>query len=160
MEPMLNFISKFTTVVKSHIAEAREIVGKEVVDSTASKSGIVIDKVKVAFGAKFSLLGYNYSKEEQNQIDSISEDVIVCQAADGKHFFLPASEIVAVGESVILVRPTLNLPDANGSLTRRKDEVFRKFFNTKESIKVFLPKVEEARISRKKARRTITHLFH
>lgn len=160
MEPMLNFINKFTTVVKSHIAEAREIVGKEVVDSTASKSGIVIDKVKVAFGAKFSLLGYNYSREEQSQIDSMSEDVIVCQAADGKRFFLPASEIIAVGESVILIRPTLNLPDANGSLTHRKDEVFRKFFSTKEAIKVFLPKVEEPKISRKKAKRTITHLFH
>jgi sporulation protein YlmC with PRC-barrel domain len=160
MEPMLNFINKFTTVVKSHIAEAREIVGKEVVDSTASKSGIVIDKVKVAFGAKFSLLGYNYSKEEISQIDSISEDVIVCQSADGKRFFLPASEIVAVGESVLLVRPTLNLPDINGSLNRRKEEVFRKFFHTKESIKVFLPKVEEPRTPRKKAKRSITHLFH
>ena len=56
----VNFINKFTTVVKSHIAEAKEIVGKEVVDSNASKTGLVIDKVKVAFGAKFSLMGYNY----------------------------------------------------------------------------------------------------
>jgi sporulation protein YlmC with PRC-barrel domain len=160
MEPMLNFINKFTAVVKSHIAEAREIVGKEVVDSTASKSGIVIDKVKVAFGAKFSLLGYDYSREEMSQIDSINEDVVVCQSADGKRFFLPASEIVAIGESVLLVRPTLNLPDINGSLNRRKEEVFRRFFNTRESIKVFLPKVEEPRPSRKKAKRSITHLFH
>ena len=54
MEPMLNFINKFTTVVKSHIAEAKEIVGKEVVDSNASKTGLVIDKIKVAFGVKLA----------------------------------------------------------------------------------------------------------
>ena len=159
MEPMLNFINKFTTVVKSHIAEAKEIVGKEVVDSNASKTGLVIDKVKVAFGAKFSLLGYNYSKDEIQQIEAINEDVVVCQGATGNRFFLPASEVHAIGESVVLVKRSLNLPDVNGGLGRRRDEVFRKFFSTKEAIKEVLPKVEESKTKRK-VKRTITHLFH
>jgi len=159
MEPMLNFINKFTAVVKSHISEAKEIVGKEVVDSNASKTGLVIDKIKVAFGAKFSLLGYNYSKDEIQQIESINEDVIVCQGATGNRFFLPASEVNAVGESVVLVKRSMNLPDANGSLGKRRDEVFKKFFSTKEAIKEVLPRVEESKAKRK-AKRTITHLFH
>jgi len=159
MEPMLNFINKFTAVVKSHIAEAKEIVGKEVVDSNASKTGLVIDKIKVAFGAKFSLLGYNYSKEEIQQIEAINEDVIVCQGSSGDRFFLPASEVNAVGESVVLVKRSLNMPDVNGGLGRRRDEVFRKFFATKEAIKEVLPRVEESKTKRK-VQRTITHLFH
>ena len=158
MEPMLNFISKFTTVVKSHIAETKEIVGKEVVDSNASKTGLVIDKVKVAFGAKFSLMGYNYTKSEIQQVEAINDDVIVCQGASGNRFFLPASEVNAVGESVVLVKRIMNMPDVNGGMGRRRDEVFRKFFVTKEAIKEVLPNVEESKTKRK-VRRTITHLF-
>ena len=155
----MNFINKFTTVVKSHINEAKEIVGKEVVDSNASKTGLVIDKVKVAFGAKFSLMGYNYTKDEIAQIEAINDDVVVCQGASGDRFFLPASEVHAVGESVVLVNKTMNLPEINGALGRRREEVFRKFFTTKEAIKQILPKVEETRAKRKQ-NRTITHLFH
>jgi len=158
MEPMLNFISKFTNVVKSHIEETKEIIGKEVVDSSARKTGICVDKIKVAFGAKFSMLGHQYSQEETKQIESINEDVVVCQGSKNR-FFVPVSEILAVGESVLLVRPDLGLPEVNGMLNRRKDETYRKFFNTNESIKVFLPKVEGPRpVQRKK--KSITHLFH
>jgi len=153
MEPMLNFINKFTTAVRSHIAEAKEIVGKEVVDSNASKTGIVIDKIKVAFGAKFSLLGYNYTKEEIRQIEAINDDVIACQGVSGNRFFIPASEIRAVGESVLLVSRSLNMPDVNGGLGRRRDEIFRKFYSTKEAIKEVLPNVEESKTKRK-VRRT------
>src|SRR3989338_5930462 len=159
MEPMLNFINKFTTVVKSHIAEAKELVGKEVVDSNASKTGLVIDKIKVAFGAKFSLLGFNYTREEIRQIDAINDDVIAVQGASGKRFLLPASEVHAVGESVLLVNRSLNMPDVNGSMSKRRDEVYRKFYSIKEAIKEVLPNVEESKV-KKKVRRTITHLFH
>jgi sporulation protein YlmC with PRC-barrel domain len=159
MEPLLNFINKFTTVVKSHISEAKAVVGKEVVDSNASKTGVVIDKVKIAFGAKFSLLGHNYTKSEIQQIEAINDDVIVCQGISGNRFFLPASEVNAVGESVVLVKRVLNMPEINGGLGRRRDEVFRKFFATKEAIKEVLPNVEESKTKRK-VQRTITHLFH
>jgi sporulation protein YlmC with PRC-barrel domain len=159
MEPMLNFISKFTNVVKNHIEETKEIIGKEVVDSSAKKTGICVDKIKVAFGAKFSLLGHQYSQEEMKQIEAINEDVLVCQGARNR-FFVPISEVLAVGESVLLIRPDLGLTEVDGSLNRRKEEVFRKFFNTKESIKQFLPKVEGPRPSIHKKKRSLTHLFH
>jgi sporulation protein YlmC with PRC-barrel domain len=159
MEPMLSFIAKFTNVVKSHIEETKEIIGKEVVDSSARKTGVCIDKIKVAFGAKFSLLGHQYSQEETKQIDGINEDVLVCQGTKNR-FFVPVSEVLAVGESVLLVRPDLGLQEVDGSLNRRKDEIFRKFFNTKESIKEFLPKVEGPRPQIHKKKRSITHLFH
>jgi sporulation protein YlmC with PRC-barrel domain len=158
MEPMLNFISKFTNVVKSHIEETKEIIGKEVVDSSARKTGICVDKIKVAFGAKFSMLGHQYSAEEMKQIETINEDVLVCQGSRNR-FFVPVSEVLAIGETVLLVKPDLGLPEVDGSLNRRKDEVYRRFFNTKESIKEFLPKVETPRAVHKK-KRSITHLFH
>jgi len=158
MEPMLNFISKFTNVVKNHLEETKEIIGKEIVDSTASKIGLVVDKIKIAFGAKFSLMGYQYSSEEQKQIESYSEDVLVCEGPRGRTF-IPNSEVLAVGESVVLVKPNLGLPDINGSLTKRKEDVYRKFFNTKASIKEILPKVEAPK-TRKQKKRSITHLFH
>jgi len=158
MEPMLNFISKFTSVVKNHIEETRDIIGKEVVDSTAKRAGICVDKIKIAFGAKFSMLGHQYSQEEMRQIESINEDVLVCQGPKGR-FFVPVSEILAVGESVLLIKPDLGLPEFDGSVSRKKEEIYRRFFSTKESIKDFLPKVESPRITKRK-KRSLTHLFH
>jgi sporulation protein YlmC with PRC-barrel domain len=159
MEPMLNFISKFTNVVRSHIEETKEIIGKEVVDANANRAGICIDKIKIAFGAKFSMLGYQYSPEELKQIESINEDVLVCQGINNKKFFIPASEVLAVGQSVLLTKLNLNLPDTNGGLSRRKEEVFKKFFRTKESIKQFLPKVEEPKPTKKK-KKPLAYFFH
>ena len=154
----MSFVTKFTDMAKKHVDETKEIIGKEVVDSTANKVGICTDKVKTAFGAKFSLLGYNYSPEELKQIEAINEDVIICQGENGR-FFIPNSEIVAIGESVLLVRPTLGLPELNDNAAKKREEVFRKFFNAKESIKKYLPKVESPK-SKGKRSRSIIHLFH
>ena len=158
MESMLNFITKFTNVVKNHIEETKEIVGKDLVDSGANRSGICVDKIKIAYGARFSLLGHRYSKEEERMIDSFSEDVLVFKGGNAKHFFVPVSEINAIGQSVILVRPSLNMPEISTS-EGRKLEAYRKFFTTKESIKKVLPKVENG-IKRKSVKRKLTSLFH
>lgn len=158
MEPMLSFISKFTNVVRSHIEETKEIIGKEVVDSSANKIGICIDKIKVAFGAKFSMLGYQYSQDELRQIEAINEDVLVCQGVKSKAF-IPASEVLAIGQSVLLTKLNLNLPDTNGGMSKRKEEVYKKFFSTKESIKEFLPKVEGPKAARKK-KKPLAYFFH
>lgn len=159
MESMQHFISKFTNVVKDHLEDVKESLGKEVVDASASKTGIVIDRIKVAFGAKFSLLQQSYSREEEKIINSFDEDVLVCQAKDGTKFFVPVSEVAAMGGSVVLVKSNLNLPEVDGSLNRRKYEVFRRYFETKENIKEFLPKVEEA-VTRKRKRKPMLKLFH
>jgi len=158
METILNFITKFTDVARNHVDETKEIIGKEIIDSSASKVGICIDKIKIAFGAKFSLLGYDYSQEELKQIEAATEEIIVCQGAKGR-FFIPVSEIVAVGESTMLVRPRLGLTEVNGELARRKEQVFRKFFNTKELLKRYLPKVETLK-PRERKKKSIMRLFH
>jgi sporulation protein YlmC with PRC-barrel domain len=155
METMLNFVSKFTNVVKSHLDETEELIGKDVVDASAARIGVCVDKVKVAFGAKFSLLN-NYTDEQMKELESFGEDVIVCQGNDGS-FFVPFSEIMAIGGSVILVRPTLSRPEI-GSMGKRREEVFRKYHKTKTSIKEILPKVETG-TTRKKKKRTFL-LFH
>ena len=152
MESMLNFITKFTDVVKNHIEETSDCLGKEVVNSKASKSGICVDKIKVAYGAKFSMLGHNYNDADSKEIESFDEDVIVCQGAQG-FFFVPMSSVKAMGGSVILVNSDVNRPETNGNMHTRREEVFRKFFNTKKSIKQVMPKVETAqKRSRKKKR--------
>jgi sporulation protein YlmC with PRC-barrel domain len=155
METMLNFMSKLTNVVKSHIDETKQCIGKDIVDASAAKVGVCVDKVKVAFGAKFSLL-QNYSVSQVKELESFNEDVLVCQGNDGT-FFVPFSEVIAIGGSVVLIRQNLNRPEV-GSLGRKREETFRKFYNTKESIKDILPKVETG-ASRKKKKRTFL-LFH
>lgn len=157
MESILNFITKFNNVVKNHIEETKECIGKEIVDSSATKAGICVDKIKMAYGAKFSLLGHNYKPEEVKQLQAFNEDVIVGQSNNGA-FFVPVSDIDAFGESVILVRSNLNQVEA-GNLGRKREEVFRKFYSTKESIKKILPKVETG-AKRKQKRKSPLHIFH
>jgi sporulation protein YlmC with PRC-barrel domain len=148
MESMLNFVSKFTGVVKNHIAETSDCLGKEVVDSTAKKSGICVDKIKVAYGAKFSMLGHNYNNSVMKQLESFDEDVLVCQGKGGL-FFIPMSEVGALGNSLILVNAKIGQPE-NGSMDWRREEVFRKFSRTRGEIKRFLPNVEESATRKKK----------
>jgi len=122
MESMLSFITKFTDVVKTHIKETSECLGKDVVDAKANKTGICIDKIKMAYGAKFSMLGHNYKDAEIKQIETSNEDVLVCQGGNG-FFFVPVSSVRAWGESVILVDANLNQPETRG-MGRRKQDVF------------------------------------
>jgi hypothetical protein len=156
MEAMLNFVIKFSDVVKRHLEETRECIGKEIVDSNASKNGICIDRIKYAFGAKFSLLGLKYTPEDMKQLEVFGEDMLVCQGANGAKFFVPTSDIVAIGESVVLIKTAVNQPEV-GDTTNRKEEVYKKYFTTKESIKEILPKVEVS--VKKKKRKSPLHLF-
>ena len=152
MESMLNFVTQFTEVVKSHIEETSEILGKEVIDSEANKTGICVDKIKVAYGAKFSMLGHNYKDKDMKVIEGFDEDVLVCQGGNG-FFFVPVSQVKAQGQSALLVDSNLKLPEMK-SMGRRKSEVFGKFYKTKRAIKEVIPQVEapKERASRKKRR--------
>lgn len=156
MEAMLDFVNKFNDVVKRHIEETRQCIGKEVVDANASKNGICVDRIKYAFGAKFSLLGYKYLGEDSRVLDNFNEDVIVCQSGNGAKYFIPVSDIVAIGSSVVLIRSAVNAPEM-GDASARKQEIFRKYFTTTRAIKDVLPNVE-TRVRTKK-KRSITHLF-
>lgn len=155
MESTLNFINKFTDLVRDHVRETNDCIGKDVVDSTATKSGICVDKVKQAYGAKFSMLGHAYKPNEVKQLESFNEDVLVCQGSNGL-FFVPVSEMVALGGSVILVSSRLGQQE-NGSMARRREEVFAKFYKTQEAIRKSLPTVGDAKSGRKKKK---LHLFY
>lgn len=156
MEAMLDFVTKFSDVVKKHLDETRECIGKEIVDSNAGKNGICVDRIKYAFGAKFSLLGHHYTQEDMKQLEVFNEDVIVCQGSNGTKVFIPGSDVVAIGRSVVLVKTSINQPEV-GDMTRKKEEVYRKFFSTKESIKNVLPKIEA--VSKRKKRKSPLSLF-
>jgi len=158
MESMLSFVTKFNGVVKSHIEETNDCLGKEVVNSKASKTGICVDKIKVAYGAKFSMMGLNYKENEVRQIENFNEDVLVAQNGN-EFFFVPVSDVKAMGGSVILVEGNSNLPDVNGGMNKRRQEVFRRFFNTKKAIKGVMPKVEDARPIGKKQKKKLS-IFH
>ena len=113
MESMLSFITKFTDVMKNHVKETDECLGKEVVDATAKKTGICVDKIKIAYSAKFSMLGHNYKDSDLKQIENLNEDILVCQGGNG-FFFVPVSSVRALGESVILVDSKLAQPETRG----------------------------------------------
>ncbi len=157
MEAMLNFVNKFANVIESHLEETKQYLGKDVVDCNAVRTGICIDKIKLSFGAKFSLLGHNYSDREVKEIEGFGEDVLVCQGNNGR-FFLPASAIGAVGDTVLLISEKMNYPEStvNG---RTREDVFRKYFKVKESLKTVLPQLKEPAKARKK-RKIGLHLFH
>lgn len=155
MESTLNFITKFTNIVKDHIKETNDCVGKEVVDSTATKAGICVDKVKVAFGARFSMLGHVYKPEDIKSLESFGEDVLVCQGTNG-FFFVPLSDVEAFGKAVVLVRSNLGQTD-NGNMNRRKEEVFNRFLRIKDEIKEVLPTVEETKTRKRKGS---LHIFY
>lgn len=157
MESTLNFINKFTDVVRNHIEETSDCLGKEVVDNNAVKAGICIDKVKIAYGAKFSMLEHNYSPEIMKQLEAFDEDVLICQGKKGV-FFVPMSEVEALGSSLILVNSTVNQPE-NGTMGRKREEVFRKFYKTKNSIKSSLPQVESKK-SRSRNKRRRLRIFY
>jgi hypothetical protein len=154
MESMLNFVTKLTDVVKNHIEETDQCLGKEVVNSKANKTGICVDKIKVAYGAKFSMMGHQYKDSEVKQIESFNEDVFVIQGKNG-YFFVPASSIKALGGSVILVEGATSVPEVNGEMSGRKQEVYRRFFTTKKAIKDLIPKTESARPFVAKKRRKL-----
>jgi len=157
MESMLNFVTKFTGVVRRHLDETKECIGKEIVDPNAIRSGICIDRIKFSYGAKFSLLGHNYSEEEIKDIESFDEDVLVCQG-NGTRFFVPVGDVAAMGDSVILVESNIKYPEI-GNMNRKRNDVFKRFYRTKQDIKKILPKIESP-VSRKRKKRIPLNIFH
>ena len=155
---MLNFVTQFSQVVKSHIEETSDILGKEVIDSSANKTGICVDKIKVAYGAKFSMLGHNYKESDMKEIDRYEEDVLVCQGGNG-FFFIPVSNVKAHGQTAVLVDANLKLPEMK-NMNRRRSEVFGRFSKTRRSIKDVIPQVEAARArARGKKKRSINFFY-
>jgi len=156
MKSMLSFVSEFNDVVRTHIEETKECVGKEVVDKSAKKAGICIDRVKHVFGTKFSMLGRNYEPVITNKLQAFKEDVLVCRGVNGIKFLVPVSDVVANGKGVILVKSTFHQPEVEES-ERRKQDVLKKYQRTTQAIEKIMPKVAAPKTRKKKSGLRIFH---
>lgn len=157
MEATLNFVTKLTNDIRQHMEETRECIGKEIVDSTATRNGIIVDRIKTIYGVKFSLLGLNYGANDMKQIESLGNDVLVCQGNNGK-FFVSAEDIVSIGETITLVRSELAQPEI-GDMSKKREETFKRYFRTKERLKELLPGVEE-KVTKNRKKKPFVRLFH
>lgn len=137
METIVDFIGKFSDMVKDSINHTSSCIGKEFVDTTAGKKGVCVDRVTDFFGTKISFLGVKYKKDELEEIEKLQGDVLVCQTAN-KRIFIPMSGIKAVGEAIILLGNELKVPEVTG-LSNQKTDVFKRYHLTVEAIKDALP---------------------
>jgi len=137
METVIDFIEKISEAIKSSMSETNTCIGKEVVDTTAGKKGICIDRVTNFFGTKVSFLGVKYTKEEEEKINRFDTDVLVCQTASGK-MFIPLTDVSAIGESIILLKNELKVPEINPNAIRKTD-VFKRYQMTLDAIKDAFP---------------------
>lgn len=137
METVVNFIGKVSDMVKKSLKETKSCIGKEVVDTSAGKKGICIDRITNFFGTKISFMGVKYEKSEISQIEKLEEDILVCQGKD-KKFFIPMSDVSAVGSSIILLKTELKTPEIEET-SQQKKNVLKRFYLTREAIKDILP---------------------
>jgi len=137
METIVDFVGKISDRVRSSFEETARCIGKEVVDSTAGKKGICIDRITDLFGTKTSFLGIRYTENELDMIRKMGEDVLVCHGAQGK-FFVDMDDVSAVGKALILLKPQLKLPEIEG-MTRNREDVFKRLYLVREALKDVLP---------------------
>jgi len=137
METIVDFIGKFSDMVKDSVSHTSSCIGKEVVDTTAGKKGLCVDRITNFFGTKISFLGVKYKREELEQIEKLEEDALVCQTANNR-LFIPMGRIKAVGESIILLSDELKVPEVTG-VSNQKTDVFKRYHLTIEAIKDALP---------------------
>jgi len=137
METLVDFISRVSETIKNSMGETNSCIGKELVDTTAGKKGICIDRITNFFGTRISFLGVKYTKEDEEKIEKFNTDVLVCQTASGR-MFIPITEVSAIGESIILLKNELKVPEINPNLIKKSD-VFKRYQLTTEAIKDILP---------------------
>ena len=137
METIIDYIGKFSDMTKNLMNETSSSIGKEFVDTTAGKKGICVDRIAHFMGTKISFLGVKYTKEEQEKIDKFNTDVLVCQTVSSR-LFIPMSEIMAVGEEIILLKNELKVPELTAAAAKKND-VFKRYQLTLEAIKDALP---------------------
>ena len=100
METLVNVIKEFFHDLRRTLKNVENIIGKSVIDSEACIKGVVIDVIKNMLGQKVSILGVNYSQDENEIIEAFNEDVIVVQGKE--RVFIPESDISAIGSVILL----------------------------------------------------------
>lgn len=147
MESLISFIKSLSKEIEDFIKQASECIGKEVVDSSAVKKGIVIDRVKDYNGKKVSLLGYDYTPEEISKINKTGDDVLACIGQDGR-FFISMDDVSAIG-SLVLIKSKLNLPEIKREAIREKERAMRKYNLLRETFKKAFPSIKPPEIKEK-----------
>lgn len=137
METVVDFIGKMSDLVKNSMDETKNCIGKEVVDTSAGKKGICVDRITDFYGTKISFLGVKYAEDELSSLDRFDQDVLVCQGKDGK-FFIRMSEVSAIGPKMILLKSELKMPESEVTASNREN-VFKRFYLMREAIKDVLP---------------------
>lgn len=137
METIVDFVGKVSDMVKNSMSETNSCIGKDLIDTTAGKKGVCIDRITNFFGNKISFLGVKYSKEEIEKIEKFNTDVLVCQTATGKQF-IPMDDVLAIGEQLILLKNELKVPEM-GKIEAKKTDVFKRYQLTLDVIKDVMP---------------------
>ena len=136
MIPLVEFLSTISRKVKKDLLEFGKVVGKEVIDTTATRKGIVMDIVKDYYGIKVSLLGFKYKPEELRRLKRVKEDTLVCIGQQGR-FFVPMSKIKAIGNFVLL-SVKVRTPELK-TMERKREEIFRMYRDVRQKLRKFLP---------------------
>jgi len=137
METVVDFVGKMSEMVKNSMNKTSSCIGKDLVDTSAGKKGVCVDRITNFFGTKISFLGVKYNKEEQEKIAGFNTDILVCQTASDR-MFIPLDNVSAVGESIILLKNELKVPELTTSAIKKSD-VFKRYHLTIEAIKDALP---------------------
>lgn len=137
MESIIDFVGRLSDVVKEQFQETKGCIGKDIIDTTAGRKGVCVDRITNFYGTRISFLGLKYEKDELKEIEETDEDMLVCQGKDSK-FMIPMSQVSAIGKDIILLKSELRHPELDIDSVK-KDTLFKRFFLTKEAVKDILP---------------------
>ncbi|MCD6403140.1 MAG: hypothetical protein J7K98_02305 [Candidatus Aenigmarchaeota archaeon] len=136
MISLVDFLKTISKKVREDLLELGRVIGKEVVDSTAVRKGIVIDMIKYYEGIQASIMGFKYKPEELKKIKRLKGEVLVCLGSEGR-FFVPKNKVKAIGNFVLLDMK-INLPELR-LVERKREEVYRTYNQVRQKLKKFLP---------------------
>ena len=132
--------------------QTKSAIGKQVVDSTAGRKGVCVDRITDFSGKKISFLGVKYDKKELDTINAINKDILVVKGEKEK-FFVSMEDISAVGDSIILLKTELKTPEISPEAVRASD-VFKRYNLTVDAINDIMPsavsRTEQAKENNKK----------
>jgi len=138
MKSLIESIETISQNVRDYVLQAKECIGKEVVDADATRKGVVMDRIKEFLDTRISLLGYKYTPEEVTRIKKTGTDVLVCMGEKGR-FFISMDDISAIG-SLVLIKSKLDMPEIS-DMTKRKEEIMRRYYTMKSKLKKIFPSV-------------------
>lgn len=126
MRDLATVFDRTIEMMGKSLEEIKTVANKEVVDATAGKKGICIDRLKNFFSYPISILGTELSEDEEAVVREFLEegDILVCAGKDRK-FFISVKDVKAVGNRMILLNSSISEPEAENT-DRHRAETQRK----------------------------------